>query len=203
MKVIVVGMGVIGTAVADLLSNDHEVRRASRSAGDLRVDATSLNSIKAFYEAAGAFDALVVAIGTGQVYVPFWELTPEDYDFAYNDRAMTQINLVRLGVGCINDGGSFTLSSGFMNKNPIPGFSSITTSNGAIDGFIVGAAKDMPRGIRINGVSATFVRETMEARGMTEFGGLEVVSTADTARAYKEAVEGSGTGLDLMTRDFL
>jgi NAD(P)-dependent dehydrogenase (short-subunit alcohol dehydrogenase family) len=203
MKIIVVGMGIIGSAVADLLSQDHEVRRASRNAGDLRVDATSLASIDAFYEAAGAFDALVVAIGTGQVYVPFWELEPEDYIAAWDSRVMTQVNLVRRGVHRINNGGSFTLSSGFMNKNPIPGFSAITTTNGAIDGFIGGAAKDMPRGIRINGVSATFVRETMLARGMTEFGGLEVVSAVDTARAYKASVEGAQSGTDIMTRDFL
>lgn len=203
MKIIVVGTGIIGTAVADLLSKDHEVRRASRNAGDLRVDATSLASIDAFYDAAGAFDALVVAIGTGQVYVPFWALEPKDYLAAWDSRVMTQVNLVRRGVHRINDGGSFTLSSGFMNKNPIPGFSAITTTNGAIDGFVGGAAKDMPRGIRINGVSATFVRETMLAKGMIEFGGLEVVSAVDTARAYKASVDGVQSGTDIMTRDFL
>ncbi|WP_413790971.1 MULTISPECIES: SDR family oxidoreductase [unclassified Pseudomonas] len=162
-----------------------------------------LASIDAFYDAAGAFDALVVAIGTGQVYVPFWELDPEDYLATWDSRVMTQVSLVRRGVHRISDGGSFTLSSGFMNKNPIHGFSAITTTNGAIDGFVGGAAKDMQRGIRINGVSATFVRETMLARGMTEFGGLEVVSAVDTARAYKASVEGTQSGTDIMTRDFL
>jgi len=203
MKIIVVGMGVIGSAVADLLETKHEVRRASRSGGDLRVDARSIDSINAFYESAGAFDALLIILGNGKVYTPFWELTPEDYTFAYADRVMTQINFVRLGVRRINDGGSFTLSSGFMNKTPMPGFCAITSSNGAIDGFVAGAAKDMPRGIRINGVSATFVRETMEARGMTEFGNLEVVSAAKTALAYQAAVEGKETGQDISSKVFL
>jgi NAD(P)-dependent dehydrogenase (short-subunit alcohol dehydrogenase family) len=203
MNVIVVGMGVIGTAVADLLSSDHVVRRASRSAGDLRVDATSLASIEAFYESAGYFDALVMAIGNGKVYTPFWDLLPSDYDFAYYNRVMTQINLVRLGVHRIADNGSFTLSSGFMNKTPMPGFSAITASNGAIDGFIAGAAKDMQRGIRINGVSASFVRETMELRGMTDFGGLQVASAKDTARAYQAAVEGHDHGRDFTPDEFL
>jgi enoyl-[acyl-carrier-protein] reductase (NADH) len=203
MRVIVVGMGVIGTAVADLLSADHAVRRASRSAGDLRVDATSLASIEAFYDDAGDFDAMVIAIGNGKVYTPFWDLQPSDYDFAYHDRVMTQINLVRLGVHRIADNGSFTLSSGFMNKTPMAGFSAITTSNGAIDGFIAGAAKDMKRGIRINGVSASFVRETMELRGMTEFGGLQVASAKDTARAYQAAVEGHDQGRDFTPGDCL
>jgi enoyl-[acyl-carrier-protein] reductase (NADH) len=203
MKIIVVGMGVIGTAVANLLARTHEVRSASRSRGDLQVDARSIDSIEAFYKSAGDFDAVIMALGTGKVYTPFWELTPQDYDFAYYDRAVTQINMVRIGVRYINDKGSFTLSSGFMNKTPMPGFTAITTSNGAIDGFVAGAAKDMPRGIRINGVSATFVQETMELRGMTEFGGLEVVSAGTTALAYKAAVEGSQTGQDIDSKAFL
>ena len=197
------GMGVIGGAVADLLSSNHDVRRASRTGGDLRVDATSQASIDAFYDSAGPFDSLVIAIGTGKVYTPFWDLAPEDYDAAWRGRVMTQVNLVRGGVHRIADEGAFILSSGFMNKTPMPGFACITTSNGAIDGFVTGAALDMPRGIRINGVSATFVRETMERRGMKDFGGLEVVSARDTARAYRAALLSRDNGRDFSVKEFI
>lgn len=207
MKVIMLGMGVIGAAVADLLSAEHEVRRASRSAGELRVDASSLDSIQAFYDAAGEFDALIVAIGTAKL-ARFWKLAPEDYQNTWNVRVMGQINLVRLGVERINDGGAFVLSSGILNKKPLPGFSAVTTTNGAIDGFVMGAAKDMPRGIRINGVSAAFVRETLELHDVSDLqahaqiSDLEIMSARDTAYAYKAAMESPESGRDFLGRDF-
>ena len=200
MKIIVIGRGIIGSAVADLLEQRHQVIRASRSGGDFTVDARSPQSIADFYGRCGRFDALVIAMGTGKIFTPFWELSPEDYLDAYMDRVMPQINLVRLGLPHLNDGGSFTLSSGFMNKSPIPGFAAITSSNGAIDGFVVGAACDMPRGIRINCVSATFVKETLERFGMSDLSAYTVMPAASVALAYGAAVESAFSGCDIDTR---
>lgn len=201
MRIVVIGRGVIGSAVASLLRQRHEVVQASRSGGDLLVDARSEDSIRDFYERCGRFDALVVALGSGRIFTPLWELSPADYLEAWQDRVMSQINLVRLGLPNLRDGGSFTLSSGFMNKSPLPGFSAITASNGGIDGFIVGAARDLPRGIRINGVSATFVKETLEGFGMTDLSAYTVMPAAAVARSYALAVESDFTGRDLDTRE--
>lgn len=202
MKIAVIGRGIIGGAVAEALGGRHEVITASRSGGDLKVDARSTDSIETFYRMAGRLDGVVMVIGTGRIFTPFWELAEADYLEAYMDRVMPQINLVRLGLEHLNDGGSFTLSSGFMNKSPLPGFSAITSSNGAIDGFVTGAALDMPRGIRINGVSATFVRETLLRFGMSDLSAYTVMGAAEVARTYQAAVEGDFSGRDLDTRDY-
>ncbi len=71
MKIVMIGRGIIGSAVADLLSAEHDVVRASRSGGDIRLDALSVESIAAFYRKLGIFDAMIMAIGGGRIYVPF------------------------------------------------------------------------------------------------------------------------------------
>src|SRR5690606_7261711 len=93
----------------------------------------------------------------------------------------------------LNDNGSFTLTSGILNRDPILYGSSAAMVNGALDGFIKGAAIEMPRGIRINGVSPTVISESMESYS-TYFRGYEPVSAARAALAYSKSVEGLQTG---------
>ncbi len=203
MKIAMIGRGIIGSAVADLLSAENDVIRASRNGGDIQLDALSVESIAAFYRKLGKFDAMIIAIGGGRIYVPFWELDPQDYLDAYLGRVMSQINLVRLGLPHINDGGAFILSSGLMSKAPLPGFTAISSSNGAIEKFVLGAAQDMPRGVRINCVSATNVKETFE----THFPDVDLSNTtvqpvATVAKAYKIALFSPASGRDFDTRDY-
>ncbi len=203
MKIAMIGRGIIGSAVADLLSAENDVIRASRNGGDIQLDALSVESIAAFYRKLGKFDAMIIAIGGGRIYVPFWELDPQDYLDAYLGRVMSLINLVRLGLPHINDGGAFILSSGLMSKAPLPGFTAISSSNGAIEKFVLGAAQDMPRGVRINCVSATNVKETFE----THFPDVDLSNTtvqpvATVAKAYKIALFSPASGRDFDTRDY-
>ena len=48
--------GVIGNGVAATLEGAYKVVRASRSSGDVNVDVTSPDSIKAMFEAVGKVD---------------------------------------------------------------------------------------------------------------------------------------------------
>jgi hypothetical protein len=59
-------------------------------------------------------------------------------------KTLPQVNLVLEGFDYINDGGSFTLTSGVLNRDPIPGGSCAAAANGALDGFVKAAAVDMP-----------------------------------------------------------
>ncbi|HAU1881805.1 TPA: short chain dehydrogenase, partial [Legionella pneumophila] len=76
---------------------------------------------------------------------------------------------------------------------PILYGSSAAMVNGALDGFIKSAALEMPRGIRINGVSPTVITEAMENYG-PYFRGYEPVSAARAALAYSKSIEGAQTG---------
>jgi NAD(P)-dependent dehydrogenase (short-subunit alcohol dehydrogenase family) len=189
MKVLVIGAtGTIGKAVADAFQGaGHEVLRASRN-GDHKVDISDPGSIKALFEGAGKVDAVVSCAGN-TAFKPTTELTEDDLQLSINDKLLGNINLLRFGVGHVNDGGQFILTTGIFSQHPMPGVPAVALVNGALESFARAAALDMPRGIRVNAVSPPFIKETAEKMGMP--GGYPA---ADNAKAYIELATGSETG---------
>ncbi len=104
------------------------------------------------------------------------------------------------GFDSIKYGVIFTLTSGVLNRDPIPGGSCAAAANGALDSFVLGAAVDMPRGIRINTVSPE-VLEVSRAKYEGFFHGHVHVSNEAVGLAYSKAVEGCLTG-QVFTVDF-
>src|SRR6266487_4030049 len=91
MKIVVVGAtGTIGKFVVAALQGRHDVVKVGNRGGDHRVDITDTNSIRALFMAIGL-----------------------------QSKLMGQINLVLIGRDHINDNGSFTLTSGLLNHDPI------------------------------------------------------------------------------------
>ncbi|MGD9300697.1 MAG: hypothetical protein PVI13_03930 [Desulfobacterales bacterium] len=56
------------------------------------------------------------------------------------NKLMGQVNLVRLGRNLINENGSFTLTSGMLSQDPMPGSASISMVNAGLEGFVRAAA---------------------------------------------------------------
>lgn len=193
MKIIVVGgTGTIGQAVVNELSARHSMVVVGHRNGDLQADITNSQSIEKMYQQAKPFDAVIAT--TGDVhFAKLTEMTVEQYQIGLQSKLMGQVNLVLLGLSYINDGGSFTLTSGILNRDPILYGVSAAMVNGAIDGFIKSAAIEMPRNIRINGVSPTVITEAMD-KYADYFRGFESVSAARVALAYSKSVEGLQTG---------
>ena len=193
MKIIVVGAtGTIGKAVVKELEARHDIVRVGHSSGDIQVDITSEASIKAMYDQAGSFDALVSA--TGAVHFgPLNEISPEEWNLGLQSKLMGQVNLVLQGMNRIEDGGSFTLTSGILADDPIRYGASASMVNRALEGFVIGAAIEMPRGTRINLVSPTVLEESMAAYG-PYFRGFDPVPAARAALGYSKSVEGARTG---------
>ncbi|MBA2655023.1 MAG: short chain dehydrogenase [Gammaproteobacteria bacterium] len=193
MRILIIGgSGTIGQAVAKELSQRHEIIIAGRQHGDVRVDIVDRKSIEAMYESIGKIDAVIATTGS----VHFGELakmTEEQFAFGLSNKLMGQVNLVSVGLEYINDYGSFTLTSGILNRDPIRYASSAAMINGAVDGFVKSAALEMPRGIRINAVSPTVLAESMEKYG-NYFHGFMPVSASQVALAYIKSVEGAQTG---------
>lgn len=193
MKVVVIGgTGLIGSAVVKELKPRHEIICVGHRDGDYTVDIEQLDSIKSLYKKTGTFDAIVMA--TGRVaFVTLPQITTEDFLLGLNSKLMGQVNCVLMGLEYMNDYGSFTLTSGILNQDPISSGISASMVNGGIDGFVTGAAIEMPRGIRINSVSPTVVTEALESYG-SYFRGFEPVPVERVARAFSKSVEGSQTG---------
>lgn len=193
MKIILVGAtGTIGKAIDQELSQAHEVIRVSKSKSDYLVDLTDEDSIRALFEKVGEYDALVSAAGNVH-FGDLADMTSKEYEIGLRDKLMGQVNLVLIGKETIRDGGSFTLTSGVLNEDPIRMGSSAAMVNGALAGFITGASIEMPRGIRLNLVSPTVVEEAWDAYGPF-FPGFKAVPTSLVAKAYHKSVAGLQTG---------
>lgn len=193
MKIIVVGAnGTLGKAICDELSPRHEIISAGRSAGDVTVDITSPQSIKAMYEQTGSVDAVICAAGDAY-FGRLEELTPERNEIAILSKLKGQINLVLLGQGYVNDRGSFTLTTGVIMDDPIVGGISSAMAGGAVRAFVQAAAIELPRGIRVNNVSPNVLEESMDSYGPF-FPGFEPIPAARAAKAYRKSVEGAQTG---------
>jgi NAD(P)-dependent dehydrogenase (short-subunit alcohol dehydrogenase family) len=144
------------------------------------------------FEATGKLDAIVCTAGKAH-FGPLAEITAEKMMIGINDKLMGQVNLVLEGTKYLNDGGSFTLVSGILGDEPIKAGANASMVNGAIDSFVRAAAIELPRGIRINSVSATMFAEALEHYG-PYFRGFKPVPVADVALAFSRSVEGASTG---------
>ena len=197
MRILVVGStGTIGRAVVEALSARHTVISAHRG-GDHRVDITDPTSIEALYAGVGRVDAVVAASGAAK-FGPLAELSEADFRLGLDSKLMGQVNLVRLGIASVADGGSFTLTSGILGRKPTPGSAAISLVNAALEGFGRAAALELPRAIRINVVSPPWVAETLQAMGMDPATGSPA---ATVARAFVHSVEGSETGQTIEVPD--
>jgi NAD(P)-dependent dehydrogenase (short-subunit alcohol dehydrogenase family) len=199
MKIILIGASsTIGQAVEKALSARHHIVRVGRTKGELQVDIASPESIKRLFERATPFDAVVCAAGAAR-FAPLEKLTDEDFAFSLANKLMGQVNLVRLGVKHVTDRGSFTLTSGVLANEPMPGSAAISLVNAGLEGFVRAAALELPRGIRVNVVSPPWVSETLKGMGKDPAVGMPA---EQVAMAYAAAVEGPQTGRVLSARDF-
>ncbi|PWB36101.1 short chain dehydrogenase [Pseudomonas sp. SDI] len=193
MKILLIGAnGTIGSAVATELAQRHEVVRIGRNSGDFQVDISDSASIRRLFEQTGRFDALVNAAGS-VTFAPLQEMNAEHFALGLKDKLMGQVNLLLIGREFINDGGSFTFTSGILNRDPIRTGASAALVNGALDAFVKAAALELPRGIRVNSVSPTVLVEAMPHYA-PYFRGFKPVPAAEVALAYAKSVEGLQTG---------
>ena len=191
MRILVIGAGgLVGGAAVAALKGRHEVIEASRS-GEVAVDLSKPESIRRMFDDVGTVDAVVACTGSVP-FKPLAELTPEDFSAAFGDKVLGQVSLVQLGADHVSDGGSFTLTSGVLAREPIQTGAAASLANGALESFVMAAAAELPRGIRINAVSPSVLED---ATGYHEyFPGFAKVSSESLGQAYVKSVEGIQTG---------
>ena len=193
MKILVVGAdGAVGSAAVEALSERHEIIKVGRTSGDIRADVNVLENVRALYAEVGTVGAVVSAVGSAE-FDAMDAMGIEQFMYGIHRKVMPQIHLVLEGIQAVDDGGSFTLTSGVSNRDPVPGGAAAAAANGALDGFVTGAAVDMPRGIRINAVSPEAL-EVSRDRHPDRFRGHVHVSRSDVGRAFVKSVEGGLSG---------
>ena len=193
MKIILIGAsGTIGRHIHETLTKKHHVYRASRESGDLKVDIASAESIELMYKSVADIDAVICAAG-GAKFGAFRELTEDDFYVGIKNKMMGQVNLVRIGQNYLNDGGSFTLTTGILAEDPIVGSTAVTLLNAGLNGFVLAAAQELGRGMRVNAVSPTIVEDSVDAYG-DAFAGFDPAPMDRVVNAYVRSVQGAITG---------
>ena len=174
-NILVIGAtGTIGSAVADAFEEaGHSVVRASRSAS-ASIDIEDPEKVTAFFAEHGPFDNVICCAGRAE-FGPLSELEGEKLELGIQSKLKGQIAVTRAAVGNLN----------------WPGTAGVAAVNGALEGFVRGAAVDLQdSGVRINLVSPPLVLETAQAMGMGDKG----VPAAQVAQAYLKAAAHDGSG---------
>ncbi len=196
MKVVVIGAtGTIGKAVAAALAGRHEVVAVSRH-GQIKADLEDAGSLERLFASVRDVDAVVCCAGSA-VFKPLAQLADADFATGLQSKLMGQVNLVRVAMKHVRDRGSITLTSGVLAREPMPGGAAISLVNAGVEGFVTGAAIELPRGLRLNVVSPPWISETLAALKMDPKGGIPA---AACAKAYVAAVEGSESGKTIDAR---
>jgi NAD(P)-dependent dehydrogenase (short-subunit alcohol dehydrogenase family) len=193
MKILIIGgNGTIGKTVTNRLSEKHEVVVAGRNSGDVTVDISDSESIKAMLQKVGKVDAIVNVAGDAK-WDKFDKLSEEDFYIGIKSKMMGQVNLVRLGRAFLNPGGSITLTTGILADEPVDMTTSAAMVNGAIQSFVKAVALELENGIRVNVVSADLVVDAYE-RYKDYFPGTTPVSMRKVVDGYVKSVEGKING---------
>lgn len=192
MRTLIIGAtGSIGGVVAGTLeSRGHEVIRASRSS-EPSVDVTDPASIRELFTTVGQVDAVVVAVGSVG-FKALTDLERDDYLAAFTKKTLAQIEVLSQALAHVNDGGSITLTSGVLAREPIATGAAAAMANGALESFVVTAAAEAPRGIRINAVSPDVLANSPGYHAA--FPGHRPVTDEEVGAAYVRAVEGVISG---------
>jgi hypothetical protein len=85
------------------------------------------------------------------------------------------------------------LVSGVLNEEPIFAGVAGATVSGALEGFVRATAIELPKGLRINVVNPTILKES-EAHMGSFFPGVIPVEGWKVGQAYKRAILGAQTG---------
>src|SRR5690349_16578653 len=126
MRILVVGAsGTIGRAVVEALTPGNELIRASSKTSPTKVDISNPNSIRGMYHSLGRVDHVVCCAGDAR-FAPLDQLSDDDFRYCLDNKLMGQVNLVRYGFACVNDGGSFMVTSGVLSHTPMKGSGAIS-----------------------------------------------------------------------------
>ncbi|MCT4638391.1 MAG: short chain dehydrogenase [Bacteroidales bacterium] len=189
-KLIVVGStGVIGKEVVELMKSQYQVIEVNRSSGDYKLDMSDTKAVESMFKEIGGFDAIIATSGYGK-WGSIDEHTIQDFHDGLNSKLMGQVNLVMIGRKYANEGATFVVSSGILAQYPVEGGLSLGVINAGLEAFVRGAALEM-KSMRVNAVSPSFARETMELMGMDSSTGVPAI---EFAKLYKEAIESGKTG---------
>jgi NAD(P)-dependent dehydrogenase (short-subunit alcohol dehydrogenase family) len=193
MRILFVGaQGTVGKRIIEQINPSHEVITAGRNSGDIRVDITSQQSIEEMFKKVNSVDALICTAASGAMD-DFETLTSEALYDNMKGKFFSQAQLVLTGQHYLNSSGSFTLTSGIFADEPAKGVTGGGVISGALHSFVLSAAIELKRGLRINVVSPGMVEDSAKDYGYL-FPGLRAVPMGEITQAYLQCLNTNITG---------
>lgn len=193
MKILLIGAtGAIGKQVKHALAARHEVITVGRTSGDLQTDLADTDSIERLFRNTTGLDAVIVTAGSSHMQ-SFQTLKGEQLLPDIQTKLLGQINVVLIGQHYLNDGGSFTLTSGILADEPAKDAVAASVVSGAVNSFAVAAAAELKKDMRINVVSPGLAADSAEAIAHL-FPGFNPVPMSRLVNAYLKSVEGLISG---------
>ncbi|MGN8068158.1 short chain dehydrogenase [Mucilaginibacter sp. SG564] len=193
MRVLFVGaQGTVGKRIMEQISPGHEIITAGRNSGDIRVDITSGQAIEAMFKKVSSVDALICTAASGAMD-DFDTLTADALYDNMRGKFFGQAQLVLTGQHYLNDNGSFTLTSGIFADEPAKGVTGGGVVSGALHSFVLSAALELKRGLRVNVVSPGMVEDSAKDYGHL-FPGLRAIPMTEITDAYLQCLNTNITG---------
>jgi NAD(P)-dependent dehydrogenase (short-subunit alcohol dehydrogenase family) len=186
--------GHVGQAAGSALRDrGHEVIAAHRGSSDHPVDITDPESISALYDAVGpGLDAVVVTAGSTP-YAPWDEIGREQLQAGLDSKFLGQVEVVRQGVAHVREGGSFTLTTGILGREPVRTGSVAAAVNGALEAWVRASAGELWGRFRINVVSPTVLAVSRQDY-MSVMPGFPAADDAEVGLTYVRSVESMDSG---------
>ena len=201
MKVVIIGStGLIGKAIAALLTDEgHETVQVSRTTQP-SVDLGDLTSINSFYKALGEVDAIICVAGRRAGGIgSLAELSDGAIESVIREKLMGQVNLVRHGLANVRPDGVFILTGGMSAYTSLPNMAASAMVNTGLEGFVRHAAFDLQDRRRIVIVHPPPVREAAIQNGMD---GARFPNAATVAETYLIGLESKITGQPIFMEGF-
>jgi NAD(P)-dependent dehydrogenase (short-subunit alcohol dehydrogenase family) len=194
MKILHVGAtGTVGGAVGNALRHrGHDVISAHRSSPRHPVDITDPESIRSLLDGVGELDAVVSTAGKTP-FGPWESLDRDSWQEGLGNKLLGQVELVRQATRVVRTGGSFTLISGILGREPVRTGSIAAAVNGALEAWVRATAGELWGRYRINAVSPTVLTESREAYAAV-MPGYPAVDADDVGQTYVRSVESMETG---------
>ena len=133
----------------------------------------------------------ILVIGSAP-FKPLEDLTRADFLLGLASKTLGQIGAVQAALKHVSERGSITVTTGVLARDSIAAGAAAAAANGALESFVVTAAAEAPRGIRINAVSPDVLANSPQH--FASFPGHEPISDERVATAYVLAVEGLVNG---------
>jgi NAD(P)-dependent dehydrogenase (short-subunit alcohol dehydrogenase family) len=164
--VIIGGSSGIGLATArHLLSSGMNVTITGRSAPRLEealkslpgaqgvvMDAASTDTLNETLSGIGAFDHLVLALGSGKGFGPFTSVSVADVRKGFEEKVFPHFAVAQAALPFLRKDGSITFISAVSAHAAAPGTAGIGAANAAVAMFVPILAAEL-RPLRVNGVS--------------------------------------------------